>query len=197
MAHKKIVHIVGTGTIGEPLIGILSTFREQFGIDEVTFHKRTPLITDRSKVHVLGSKGAKLCVDKDRWHKFIGMGMEPTFEAEEAIERASVIIDCTPVGNENKKKLYNKYAGNGRGFIAQGSEDGFGKKYAPGINDKALERGKDQFVQAVSCNTHNLAVLIDTIALGPEKEDNLAESRFVCMRRANDLSQEGDFIPAP
>jgi glyceraldehyde-3-phosphate dehydrogenase (NAD(P)) len=42
-----------------------------------------------------------------------------------------------------------------------------------------------------------LAVLIDTIALGPEKEDNLAESRFVCMRRANDLSQEGDFIPAP
>ena len=49
----------------------------------------------------------------------------------------------------------------------------------------------------MSCNTHNLAVLIDTIALGPEKEDNLAESRFVCMRRANDLSQEGDFIPAP
>ena len=42
-----------------------------------------------------------------------------------------------------------------------------------------------------------LAVLIDTIALGPEKEDNLDESRFVCMRRANDLSQEGDFIPAP
>ena len=58
-------------------------------------------------------------------------------------------------------------------------------------------RGKDQFIQVVSCNTHNLAVLIDTIALGPEKEDNLAESRFVCMRRANDLSQEGDFIPAP
>src|ERR1041384_3879768 len=128
MAHKKIVHIVGTGTIGEPLIGILSTFREQFGIDEVTFHKRTPLITDRSKVHVLGSTGAKLCVDKDRWHKFSDMGMEPTFEAEEAIERASVIIDCTPVGNENKKRLYNKYAGNGRGFIAQGREDAFGKQ---------------------------------------------------------------------
>ena len=108
-----------------------------------------------------------------------------------------MIIDCTPVGNENKEKLYNKYANNGRGFIAQGSEDGFGKKYARGINDKALVKGEDQFIQVVSCNTHNLAVLIDTIALGPEKEDNLAESRFVCMRRANDLSQEGDFIPAP
>ncbi|MBM2806205.1 MAG: hypothetical protein HW419_4098, partial [Deltaproteobacteria bacterium] len=116
---------------------------------------------------------------------------------EEAIERASVIIDCTPVGNQNKEKIYNRYAGNGRGFIAQGSEDGFGKKYARGINDRALVKGQDQFIQVVSCNTHNLAVLIDTVALGPEKEDNLAESRFVCMRRANDLSQEGDFIPAP
>ena len=197
MAQQKIVHIVGTGTIGEPLIGILSTFKEQFGIDEVTFHKRTPLVTDRSKVTVSCKQGAKLAVDKDRWQKFVEMGMHPSLEAEEAIERASVIIDCTPVGNENKEKLYNKYTSNGRGFIAQGSEDGFGKKYARGINDRALERGKDQFIQVVSCNTHNLAVLIDTIALGPEKEDNLAESRFVCMRRANDLSQEGDFIPAP
>jgi glyceraldehyde-3-phosphate dehydrogenase type II len=197
MSQKKIVHIVGTGTIGEPLIGILSTFREKFGIDEVTFHKRTPLLTDRSKVVVSCQEGAKLAVDKDRWNKFIEMGMQPSFEAEEAIERANVIIDCTPVGNENKAKLYNKYADNGRGFIAQGSEYGFGKMYARGINDRALERGKDNFIQVVSCNTHNLAVLIDTIALGPEKEDNLDEGRFVCMRRANDISQDGDFIPAP
>jgi glyceraldehyde-3-phosphate dehydrogenase type II len=197
MAQKKIVHIVGTGTIGEPLIGILSTFREQFGIDEVTFHKRTPLLTDRSKVQVLGQKGAKLCVDKDRWQKFTEMGMPPQFESEEAIERANVIVDCTPVGNENKDKLYKKYADNGRGFIAQGSEYGFGKMYARGINDKALVKGEDQFIQVVSCNTHNLAVLIDTIALGPEKEDNLDEGRFICMRRANDISQESDFIAAP
>ncbi|MBI2230704.1 MAG: hypothetical protein HYU46_16600 [Deltaproteobacteria bacterium] len=197
MTQKKIVHIVGTGTIGEPLVGILSTLREQFGIDEVTFHKRTPLLTDRSKVIVSCQNGAKLAVDKERRQKFIDMGMQPTYEAEEAIERANVIIDCTPVGNENKEKIYNRYAGNSRGFIAQGSEYGFGMMYARGINDRALERGKDQFVQVVSCNTHNLAVLIDTIALGPEKEDNLEEARFVCMRRANDLSQEGDFIPAP
>lgn len=194
---KKIVHVVGTGTVGEPLIGILATFREPFGIDEVTFHKRTPLPTDRSKVIAVGQKGAKLCVDKERWQSFKEMGMEPHYEAEEAIKRANVIIDCTPVGNENKDKYYKRYADNGRGFIAQGSEFGFGKMYARGINDKALNRGKDQFIQVVSCNTHNLAVLIDTIALGPEKEDNLEEGRFVCMRRANDLSQEGEFIPAP
>jgi len=194
---KKIVHVVGTGTIGEPLIGILSTYRHEFGIDEITFHKRTPLLKDRSKVNVLGQKGAKLCVDKDRWNSFKEMGMDPQFEAEQAIERAHVVIDCTPVGNENKEKFYKRYANNGRGFIAQGSEFGFGKMYARGINDKALNREKDQFIQVVSCNTHNLAALIDTIALGPEKENNLEDGRFVCMRRANDLSEEGGFIPSP
>jgi len=40
----NIVHVVGTGTIGEPLIGLLADDAEAFGIDEVTFHKRTPLI---------------------------------------------------------------------------------------------------------------------------------------------------------
>ena len=69
--------------------------------------------------------------------------------------------------------------------------------YAYGINDPALDRKNDWFIQIVSCNTHNLAALIDTIALGPEKEDNLEEAKFVCMRRANDLSEDGEFLPAP
>ena len=40
---KNIVHIVGTGTIGEPLIGLFTDFKQHLGIDEVTFHKRTPM----------------------------------------------------------------------------------------------------------------------------------------------------------
>ena len=44
---KRIVHIVGTGTIGEPLIGLFSAFKKDFGIDDVTFHKRTPLLDER------------------------------------------------------------------------------------------------------------------------------------------------------
>ena len=44
MASKNIVHVVGTGTIGEPLIGLFTDFKERWGIDEVTFHKRTPKI---------------------------------------------------------------------------------------------------------------------------------------------------------
>jgi glyceraldehyde-3-phosphate dehydrogenase (NAD(P)) len=195
--ERNIVHVVGTGTIGEPLIGILTGFREPFGIDEVTFHKRTPLLTDRSKVMAFEQKGAKLCVDKDAWGSFRGLGMEPCYEAQEAIDRASVVIDCTPVGNQNKEKFYLRHENGRRGFIAQGSEFGFGKMYACGINDRALQRNEDRFIQIVSCNTHNLAVLIDAVALGPEKENDLEEGRFVCMRRANDISQDGGFIPAP
>ena len=195
--HKNVVHIVGTGTIGEPLIGLLANFQEPLGIDEITFHKRTPLITDRSKVAALMRQGVKLCVDKAEWRRFQNLDMEPCYEAEEAIERSSVVIDCTPVGNENKEKYYDRYANNGCGFIAQGSEFGFGKMYAYGINDAVLDRETDKFIQVVSCNTHNLAALIDTIALGPEKENNLQEGRFVCMRRANDLSEDSQFLPAP
>lgn len=195
--HKNIVHVVGTGTIGEPLIGLLANFQESLGIDEITFHKRTPLLTDRSKVVALTRRGVKLCVDDANRRRFQELGMEPCYEAEQAIERAKVVIDCTPVGNENKQKYYNRYANNGCGFIAQGSEFGFGKMYARGINDQALNRDQDRFIQVVSCNTHNLAALIDTIALGPEKENDLEEGRFVCMRRANDLSEDGQFLPAP
>ncbi|HET9918034.1 MAG TPA: hypothetical protein VFQ89_13060 [Candidatus Binatia bacterium] len=195
--HKNIVHVVGTGTIGEPLIGLLANFRQPFGIDEITFHKRTPLETDRSKVSALVGHGAKLCVDGNNWRTFSDLGMKPCYEAEEAIERAKVVIDCTPAGNDNKQKFYDRYATNGCGFIAQGSEFGFGKMYAHGINDKILDRDCDRFVQVVSCNTHNLAAVIDTIGLGPSGEDNLQEARFVCMRRANDLSEDGAFIPAP
>ena len=41
--ERKIVHVIGTGTIGEPLIGLLCDYQDQLGIDEVTFHKNSAL----------------------------------------------------------------------------------------------------------------------------------------------------------
>lgn len=196
---KKIVHVVGTGTIGEPLIGLLADYREALGFDEITFHKRTPLRSERPKVQALLNRGARLVTDEEAVEGFKAIGLDVDFETVEAIDRASVVIDCTPsgVGHKNKTKFYHNFDHNTKGFIAQGSETGFGKPYARGINDDALVHGEDQFIQVVSCNTHNLSVLVNTIGLKDEEEGNFRRGRFVCMRRANDLSQIVDYIPAP
>ncbi len=192
---KNIVHIVGTGTIGEPLIGLFTDFREHLGIDEVTFHKRTPMKTERAKVAHLMSRGAHLATEDDRVADFEALGHKVSYSAQEALERATVVIDCTPAGNDNKEAFYNSLRGP-KGFLAQGSEFGFGKMYARGINDEMLVPGQDRFIQIVSCNTHNLAILIKTI--GMEKgELTMDRAQFVCMRRANDISQTKDYSPAP
>ena len=195
---RKIVHVVGTGTIGEPLIGLLCDFKEDLGIDEVSFHKNTPLTTDRSKVRSLLSRGARLTTHENKFEGFKNIGIKPEFSTIEAVDRATVVIDCTPTGfgHENKKLYYEKYLHNTKGFVAQGSEFGFGKMYARGINDNALINNEDRFIQVVSCNTHNLSTLVQTIALN-EGKDNLIEGRFNLIRRSNDVSQTSKFIPSP
>ncbi len=198
MSNGNIVHVVGTGTIGEPLIGLLCDAQQDLEIDEVTFYKHSPNLEDRPKVKGLIKRGANLAVSDDKTSDFQELGIEPTYEAEEAIRRATVVIDCTPKGTGlmNKEKYYNKYKNKVKGFLAQGSEFGFGKMYAVGINDEAITP-KDQFIHIVSCNTHNIAVLIKTLAIGENNKNNLKEGRFLCIRRANDISQSKSFIPAP
>ena len=51
-------------------------------------------------------------------------------------------------------------------------------------------------MQIVSCNTHNIACLVNTIALS-SAPDNLLDGKFVCIRRSNDISQTGSYVPAP
>ena len=52
----KNILIIGTGTIGEPLIGLLADFKKKLGIN-VFFHKRTPLIDEVAKVNILINRG--------------------------------------------------------------------------------------------------------------------------------------------
>lgn len=199
MSDARHVHVIGTGTIGEPLIGLLADFREPLGIQTVSFHKRTPLSTERAKVKSMMDRGALLCTDAEAIPKFEEQGFKVSWDAEDAINRASVVIDCTPsgIGHENKKKYYDRFTHNTLGFVAQGSEFGFGKMYARGINDEAMDHAGDKFAHVVSCNTHNISVLVKTLAVHDNNPDNLVEAKFVMMRRSSDTSQDGDFIPAP
>lgn len=197
---QTVVTVVGTGTIGEPLIGLLALNRKQLGIDRVLFHKRTPALVDRSKVVNLVKKGAEFVTDPDRVKGFRDLGMDPSMETEDAMSLSDVVIDCTPegVGFENKKRYYEKHAEHAKGFLAQGSEFGFGVPYARGINEEVLAREKPKFIQVVSCNTHNLSVIVKTMALADKAKDkNLEWGRFVCIRRANDVSNDTGFLASP
>ena len=195
--ERKIIHVVGTGTIGEPLIGLLCDYQDKLGIDEITFFKNTPLRDDRSKVFDLIDRGARLSVKEGFEKNLKKLGMDPDFEAKEAIKRSMVVIDCTPkgIGHENKKLFYEEFQDEVKGFLAQGSENGFGKKYARGINDKDL-LPKDKFIQVVSCNTHNISCITNILSISDDP-DNLIEGKYVCVRRANDISQPQNFIPSP
>ena len=192
----KTIHVVGTGTIGEPLIGLFTDFRERLGIDEVTFHKRTPLLSDRARINHLMDRGAKLTTDESRIADFEGLGHKVHCTTEEAMQQATVIIDCTPVGNKMKDDHYSKLSGP-LGFLAQGSEEGFGKPYARGVNDSSLVHGEDRFIQVVSCNTHNITTLVKTICAQEDGGFALERGSFVCMRRANDISQSKDALASP
>lgn len=198
MGTQNAIHVVGTGTIGEPLINLLLNLQQTLDVPEITFHKHSARVSDRARMNSLMRRGAKLVVEADKLTDFEKIGLHPSYTRDEALDRASVIIECTEdgLGLQHKRDWYDHLPST-KGFIAQGSEFGFGKMYAYGINDETLIPGDDRFLQVVSCNTHNLAVLINTLALHDETDDNLLEARFVCMRRASDLNQEGSFIPAP
>jgi len=187
----KSVLVVGTGTIGEPLIGLLSRMRDEFGIDAVWFHKRTPLKDEYAKVESLISQGAKLVVDRERIEEFKQMGHKVSLDFLTALERASVVIDCTPAGNKNKEMYYSQFD-NGKTFIAQGSEKGFGIPYGYMINNEVLDE-KPRYVQVVSCNTHAIARVCRVLS----EKNKFLDGDFVCIRRANDPSQDTGFIASP
>ncbi|HEX8169822.1 MAG TPA: hypothetical protein VF824_04690 [Thermoanaerobaculia bacterium] len=194
MTKKNIVHVVGTGTIGEPLIALFSDYKDAWGIDEVTFHKRTPSTDDRAMINTLLNRGARLAADEQARDDFARLGHRVSYTNEEAIERATVVVDCTPAGNENKVNVYQRVKGP-KGFLAQGSEFGFGKPYALGINDE-VQSPDERFVQIVSCNTHNISVLLKTLA-SVDGKMSLESGQFVCMRRANDVSDAKSFLASP
>ena len=190
---SKNVMVIGTGTIGEPLIGLLAEHKDALGLDDVIFFKRTPLSDEKGKVEALLRKGSKIVSSSDTLSDFKQLGFSEIENVENAYEDADVIIDCTPNGNDNWDSIYSSLDQSKR-FMAQGSEHGFGSFFAWGINNEILNEDSNRYLIA-SCNTHNIASIIKSFALDANRE--LVEGKFVCLRRANDVSQNDSFSPSP
>ena len=39
MGAKRVVYVVGTGTLGEPVISLLLNLQRDLEVDEITFHE--------------------------------------------------------------------------------------------------------------------------------------------------------------
>ena len=56
---------------------------------------------------------------------------------------------------------------------------------------------RTSFSQIVSCNTHNISVLVKALGMDSDGTNHLEDGRFLCMRRANDISQDTAYIASP
>ncbi|HAM95402.1 MAG: hypothetical protein UX53_C0013G0008 [Candidatus Azambacteria bacterium GW2011_GWB2_46_37] len=194
------VLIVGTGTIGQPLAKAALELKSQLGIDEIIILKNTPRVEDVGMVRRFQSCGAKICAYEEKFSQFVQFGMTPDYDFETALSLANVIIDCTKDDLALKMKedfyFYRHHTQKCRGFIAQGGAKGFGIPFAYNINNKALywSGSPHKFIQVVSCNTHNILAILQTLVLAHEGPDYLESGRFYLQRRVSDVSQKKGII---
>lgn len=185
--------IVGLGTIGKPLARLFLKVQKELGITEVIIHKNSPALKHRGMLARFRQCGASLAVYKEKQDEFKKLlepaGFHPDYTFEEAIERADVVIDCSDKGRVLKESHYARLARPEQGIIAQGSEKGFGKPYAYTVNDDALDVRQDQYLQVVSCNTHQILSILKTLVFDHEGAANLVRARFHLNRRDADISQ--------
>lgn len=193
------IFIKGVGTIGLPLALFANIHRKELGIERVFVTKKSTSLPCR--VQKMTDEGIVFCAPEDKIAMFEGVGIKVGRTVEGAMEESAVIIDCTVSGEALKAKnegLFPSLEENTRVFVAQGSEEGFGKPVAFDITDKYLTDG-DQYVQVVSCNTHFTASVLWTIGLDMGEKDsaNVLQSQFVLNRRDVDFSQNTGAIASP
>ncbi len=118
----NIIHMVGTGTIGEPLIRLFTDFREKLGIDEVTFHKRTPFPADKARLNHLMQRGAKLATEYDRKADFEEMGHEVSYSDRGSPGAGHRGHRLYPGRQQDQGQVLQRLTGP-KGFLAQGSDE--------------------------------------------------------------------------
>ena len=131
---------------------------------------------------------------------FQDLGMEPSYETEEAIELAprwSSTAHPAGVGHQNKTSTTRSSRQQHPGVHRPGQRVRLRQALRPRlINDNALKgRGP---VHPGRLLQHPQPVDPDPDpGAGRRRPDNLVGGRFVCMRRSNDISQDGSFVPSP
>lgn len=192
MAHA---HVQGAGTIGAPLVHLLTRYGTELGFDEVTFTKHTPRSRDRPRIERLRQAGARFVVDAAKKAEFEETGFTVDGTLEDTVEQATVVVEATPSGIARDRKPTYEQMDGPAGFLAQGSEAGFGTPYAAEVNDEILDAEEGRFTHIVSCNTHNIAALVRAVT--GDEPTALERGSVVCIRRGTDVGQAGKAPMSP
>ena len=185
------VHVVGVGTIGAPLIRLLLAHRDTLGVSHVSFHGDNTSLAERPQLAALIAAGAEL-TGAGSLTELRAHGLRVRRLADAALAEADIILDC---GRHALRSLATYRDLSARRIVAQGSETGFGKPYAWGVNDEAIDDEEDRCVQVVSCNTHAITTLLSGLTRNHPRE--ILDGRFVLLRRGNDIGQNGGLVGAP
>lgn len=172
MAKAKIA-VNGYGTIGKR---VADAVRAQNDMEVIGVSKTKP----NYEASVAHQKGYDIYAPAENLGAFEKAGMPAAGTIEEMLEKAELVVDCTPGGiGEKNKPMYEKA---GIKAIWQGGEShpiaGFSFNAASNY-EGALGR---QFVRVVSCNTTALCRVISPI----DKELGVKKVRVVLARRAAD-----------
>ncbi len=87
------VHILGIGTIGEPIVRILAQLQERAGY-ALSFHKQSVKVGDVPKIKLLQAAGALFAAnDESEWKNWQQIGVVPNLLLKDV--QPTILIDLS------------------------------------------------------------------------------------------------------
>ncbi len=173
----------GVGNIGTTLLNLLIDFKDHLGISEIYALKKGKVdVWNEAELQILHERGVILCSETNTKFKPLS----------EIIKTIDYIFDCNANGMGLKNKVWYESLSHIRGFSTQGSEKGFGIPFMSNVNNEEIHN--QRFVQVVSCNTHSLSTIVQTLT--NNNFSNLISGDFVVVRRSEDIGNHQRLVSA-
>lgn len=182
----------GLGNIGTTLANVLLQYRQALNIDHVYVYKNLPQPWHEADLSLLQAAGATVLVADAG--PLVGLNV-PAMSYEEALTLTDYVFETREHGFANREKslyqtLINDTNHRLKAVCAQGSEKGFGVPYMAGLDPQRILR--NPFVHIVSCNTHGIASVLQTLCGDDLSELDHADA--VVVRRSEDLGSNGRLV---
>lgn len=184
------VLVNGLGNIGTTLVNVLLQHKGRLGIDRVLAYKNQPQDWQTADLQALVAAGAEVIVAPSS-------SDDPVGDYFQQLRSVDYVFETREHGLANalKSRYQEAIAGSGyrlQAVCAQGSEKGFGVPFMAGLDPTAITL--QPLVTVVSCNTHAIAALLQTLC--GEQLENLQHADAVVVRRSEDLGSNGRLVAA-